>query len=150
VSFSSKLADWQPACPRSLELAQETGVAREAGRLLGMGCGERWLADEDALLSVNHALGDQRQAVAMEAWFAFQTFRPCTVLWHEEQSVIKFSSASAPEWLRNSWWCTSRLDMAPHDWHLHSSRRNTSCRSASVAGANRSLLPLTLLPRRCS
>ena len=25
-------------------------------------------------------------------------------------SVIKFSSESAPEWLRNSLWCTSRFD----------------------------------------
>jgi hypothetical protein len=40
---------------------------------------------------------------------------PCTLAWHAAQSVIKFSSESAPEWLRNSWWCTSRFDIAPQD-----------------------------------
>ena len=87
----------------------------------------------------------------IEAWFAFHAFRPCTLPWHAEHNVIKFSSESAPEWLRSSWWCTSRLDMAPQDWHFQLSRRSTSCRSASYeAGSNRDLLPLTLLSRRCS
>jgi hypothetical protein len=35
--------------------------------------------------------------------------------WQAVHSVIKFSSASAPEWLRNSLWCTSRLDIEPQD-----------------------------------
>ncbi len=30
-------------------------------------------------------------------------------------SVIKFSSVSFPEWLRNSLWCTSRFDILPQD-----------------------------------
>jgi hypothetical protein len=35
------------------------------------------------------------------------------VAWHAVHSVIKFSSESAPEWLRNSLWWTSRLVAAP-------------------------------------
>ncbi len=41
--------------------------------------------------------------------------RPCTLAWHGAHSVIKFSSASAPEWLRNSVWCSSRFDIVPHN-----------------------------------
>jgi hypothetical protein len=35
--------------------------------------------------------------------------------WHSVHNVIKFSSESDPEWLRNSLWCTSRFDMEPQD-----------------------------------
>ncbi len=34
--------------------------------------------------------------------------------WHAAHSVIKFSNASAPEWLRNSLWCTSKFDIVCH------------------------------------
>ena len=35
--------------------------------------------------------------------------------WQAVHSVIKFSSASGPEWLRNSLWCTSRFVIVPQD-----------------------------------
>ncbi len=46
-------------------------------------------------------------------------------------SAIRFSSESPPDWLRNSLWWTSRLDIEPHDWHLQPSRRSTWLRSCS-------------------
>jgi hypothetical protein len=47
--------------------------------------------------------------------YPFVAFRRCTLVWHGAHSVTKFSSVSAPEWLRNSLWCTSRFDIVPHD-----------------------------------
>jgi hypothetical protein len=41
--------------------------------------------------------------------------RPCTPAWQAVQSVIRFSSASSPEWLRNCLWWASRFDMVPQD-----------------------------------
>jgi hypothetical protein len=51
--------------------------------------------------------------------------------WHSVQRVIRFSSESIPDWLRNCLWCTSRWDMVPHDWHLQLSRQSTWRRSWS-------------------
>jgi len=48
-----------------------------------------------------------------------------TASWQVVQSVIRFSSESSPGWLPSSLRWTSRLDIAPHDWHLQPSRRST-------------------------
>jgi hypothetical protein len=47
--------------------------------------------------------------------YPFVAVRRCTLVWHAVHSVIKFSSESAPEWLRNFLWCTSRFDIVPQD-----------------------------------
>jgi len=67
----------------------------------------------------------------------------CTPAWHAAQNVIKFSSVSAPEWLRNSLWCTSRFDIVPQDSHLQPSRFRTSWRKLSYAAeSSRKRAPL--------
>ena len=44
---------------------------------------------------------DQRQEMVMPR-LLFNPFGPCAAAWHAEHSVIRFSSESEPEWLRNS------------------------------------------------
>ena len=61
----------------------------------------------------------------------------CTPAWQEAQSVIRFCSESSPEWLRNFVWWISRVNIAPHDWHLQPSRRSTCLRSWSYNSLSR-------------
>ena len=39
--------------------------------------------------------------------------RRCKIEWHSTHRVIRFSSESAPLWLLNSLWWTSRFDLLP-------------------------------------
>ncbi len=49
-----------------------------------------------------HRLLELRFDCASEAYWPVSGAWPWTHTWHVEQRVIKFSSASRPEWLRNS------------------------------------------------
>jgi hypothetical protein len=61
----------------------------------------------------------------------------CTCSWHSQHRVIRFSSTSSPDRLRNFLWCTSRLHIAPHNWHRHPSRCKTCLRSWAKGSASR-------------
>lgn len=64
--------------------------------------------------------------------------------------MIKFSSESAPEWVRNCLWWTSRFDIVPQHWHFQLSRRRICWRRLSYdKGSSRKLGVLDESFSRC-